>query len=494
MFRRAILTSLCLLTLAACGDSGNGDLHVAYADSRENLLETGVRLSPGGQTLRAALQSGLVALNPEGEIVPALAESWIVTDDGRSYIFRLRDERWPDGSAMTAQSVRDLLARRLDQLDGTSLGLDLVQVDEVRAMAGRVIEIRLEGVQPALLQLLAQPELGLAPNGESTGAMTIDELVGKNSLRLSLRPPEQRGLPEEEDWADYARPLILRAEGIAEAAQMFDSGDIDILLGGTINGLPFVDVGPLSRGTVRLDPAIGLFGLHVRRARGPLADAGVREGIAMALDRPALLQAFSIGGWSPTTRIVPPGLPDDPGLIPERWEDTPIAELRSRAGGRVAAWRAGSGENTGEALYPVTIAMAQGPGFDRLLDRLSNQFRTIGLDLRRVEKATDADILLVDSVARYASPSWFLNQFNCSLKRGLCNSGADALVAQAASEPDPAERARLLAEAEAQMTISNIYIPFGPPLRWSLVRGNMEGFAINPWAFHPLPDLAQIPR
>ena len=104
------------------------------------------------------------------------------------------------------------------------------------------------------------------------------------------------------------------------------------------------------------------------------------------------------------------------------------------------------------------------------------------------------DNRLVDRVARYPAPRWFLNQFNCSLRRGLCSEEADALSAQAVNETMPAENARLLAEAEAELTLANVYIPFGPPLRWSLVRGNVRGFSANQWAFHPLPDMAEIPR
>ena len=55
-------------------------------------------------------------------------------------------------------------------------------------------------------------------------------------------------------------------------------------------------------------------------------------------------------------------------------------------------------------------------------------------------------------------------------------------------------RATLIAEAEAALTLANVYIPFGSPLRFSLVRGDVDGFSGNAWAFHPLPPLAVIPR
>jgi hypothetical protein len=48
--------------------------------------------------------------------------------------------------------------------------------------------------------------------------------------------------------------------------------------------------------------------------------------------------------------------------------------------------------------------------------------------------------------------------------------------------------------AEGLLSAANIYIPIGAPLRWSMVRGTVDGFASNAWAWHPLPDMATIPR
>ena len=62
------------------------------------------------------------------------------------------------------------------------------------------------------------------------------------------------------------------------------------------------------------------------------------------------------------------------------------------------------------------------------------------------------------------------------------------------SEPDPAKRAGLLEDAEAALTLANIYIPLGNPIRWSLLRGGHSGFAANPRGWHPLGPLAQSPK
>ena len=479
------------MLLASCSGGSDGAVDIVFIDSESNLQAEGLRLSEGGQAVRGATDAGLVALNEAGEVVPALAESWIVTDDGLSFIFRLRNDSWPDGSPLTAQSVRTAMVRVLDQLDGTSLALDLAPIEEVRAMAGRVIEVRLKGPEPALLQLLAQPELALNRDGESVGEMTISE--ANDGLELSMKPPGQRGLPEDEEWQDDVRPLRLFAREGAAAVDAFYNGDVDLVLGGQVGYLPLIDLGPLSRGTARLDPALGLFGLQVRRANGPLADRGVREAIAMALDRDALAALFNVGGWTPTTRIVAPGMPHDAGLVEERWTGAELAELRARAGGRVLEWRAAQADG-GETAPVVTVHLGEGPGYDLLLRELSMQLGSIGLDLQSADSADQADLVLVDRVARYAGPRWFLNQFACSLGRGLCSEDADILVEQALEQRDTQTRNLLLAEAEDALTQTNAFIPFGSPLRWSLVRGDMDGFAANVWAYHPLPEFARIPR
>src|SRR6188508_3742874 len=92
------LFALVLVTLALAGCGRNdGAVQIAVIDTPEQLFAGGVRLSAGAQHLRAATGAGLVTLNAQGEVIPALADRWIVTDDGRSFIFRLRDGTWPDG-------------------------------------------------------------------------------------------------------------------------------------------------------------------------------------------------------------------------------------------------------------------------------------------------------------------------------------------------------------------------------------------------------------
>src|SRR5215218_10507886 len=90
--RRLMSASLAAtLLLAGCGDQNSGITRVAAIGPTPKLVETvSAPLSPGDALLRANMAQGLVRLDERGQVVPGLAERWNVSDDGLSYIFRLK--------------------------------------------------------------------------------------------------------------------------------------------------------------------------------------------------------------------------------------------------------------------------------------------------------------------------------------------------------------------------------------------------------------------
>lgn len=472
--------------LSACGPSGpEGAVRVAIISDGTEIESTGMRLSPAGQHFRAATREGLVAIDETGQIIPALAERWIVTEDGLSYIFRLRNSDWPDGSEMSADDIQTGLQSALRQLRGTSLGLDLAKIDEIRAMTGRVIEVRLTSPMPDFLRLLAQPELGFANDELGAGPMRVLSASDEAKITLEALPLEARGLPSRENWESSARELILQALPAAQAVEAFSAGDVDLVLNGQIADLPLADTGPLTRGTVRLDAALGIFGLIVRNERGILSEPALREAIAMAIDRTDLMQPFNIGGWRSATWIFPLDLAGEAGPQSERWSGLSMQERRSIALRRVEAWERGRSE-----AARLRIKLPDGPGSDVLFRQLEQDFAQVGIAAVRATEDSGADLELVDRLARYYSPRWFLNQLNCRLEIGLCSEQADDLVEQSIFEASPQAKQQLLLQAQAELIRSNVFIPLGAPVRWSLVRGDIQGFEENAWGLHPLFQLA----
>lgn len=441
----------------------------------------------GAEAVRGATIEGLVGFDAEGRIVPALADRWIVTDDGQSYIFRLRDGTWADGSPLTGETARTALRQALAAARGTSLGPDLAVADEVRAMASRVVEIRLSRPFPDFLQLLGRPELGLLHRGRGAGPMALQRRDG--IALLTPIAPEKRGLPAVRDWSKQIRTLRLSGEAARQAIQRFDADRAIVVLGGTFDHWPELAEVRLPAAMVRIDPVVGLFGLAVDHRDGFLADAENREAIAMAIDREALATALRAPGWTPTTRLVSPGTDGDTSLVAERWAEQPIAARRAVAASRVTRWRARHGDVT------LRIALPGGLGSDILFTRLSADLAAAGFKPVRRREGEAADLRLVDRTASYPRADWFFAQLSCVARPRACSPAADARYAAARDLADPAARARGLAEAEAELLRANDFVPLGTPLRWSLAAPDTAGFAVNRGGVHALLPLAlRAPR
>src|SRR5690625_2847624 len=67
-----------------------------------------------------SMYEGLTAQNADGEIIPALATEWSVSDDGRTWRFKLREGvKFHDGSEFNAEAVKFTYDRLLDPATGS---------------------------------------------------------------------------------------------------------------------------------------------------------------------------------------------------------------------------------------------------------------------------------------------------------------------------------------------------------------------------------------
>ena len=481
---RAAAALLLLPALAACGGDRDAPLALAVIGDSAARSQPGVRLLPADELVRGATAQGLVGFDELGRVIPALADRWIVTDDGLSYIFRLREGNWANGTPLSGATARTALRRAIDAQRNAPLGQDVAGIEEIRTMAGRVIELRLAAPNPDLLQVLAQPEFALIHDGLGTGPYRLIRR-GKQASLVPV-PPARLGLPQPEKREAGPRAVALSVLPAARAVERFRDGDVDVVLGGGFGDFPLTTKLGLARGSLQADPVIGLFGLAFAHGDGFLATLENREAVALAIDRDALAKAMGVSGWALSTRIVSAGMEGDSGTIGERWSNLSLDQRRAAAAARVGRW---------SAARPIRlrIALPLGPGADVLFSRLSEDLAAVGLTAVRVREGGEADLRLVDRVARYARANWFLARLSCAARQGLCSPAADALAARARAATDPAARGALLAEAETTLTAANVYVPLGAPLRWALVRGN-PGYSANRFGIHPLMSLAARTR
>lgn len=490
---------LTALLLAACGGSGD------KAPRAELRVDT---LAPLDEAVADATQVGLVDLDSNGQVVPALATSWRVSDDGRSIIFRLRDAQWEDDRPVTAGDVvavyrrvlakgskhpfRDLLAgieNAPEVLAGRRAAKSLGIADPLP----NIVELRLAAPQPTVLQLLAHPSMAVARRGDpppANGAFRIEE------LKPGLARLERNDSYFDADGVAPGRVTLNAASDPVAAIARFRRGETDIVTGGMTVGLGEARTVP---GALQLDPAWGVYGYVANVRRGPLADSRLRRALAMALDRDAITsRLFAIPAMAAVTGLAPAGLPSDPDPPRADWSDW-LPEARLAEAQRLMA-EAGYGPQK-----PLVVRVIMPPGREHgaVLAAAAAQWSPLGVivmavtrsgaALDRLATRGDYDLALVERFAPAGAPLFFLDPFRCGAASGACNREADRLLDEARTAADLTQRVQLIRRAGQLMVDDTPAIMLFSPVRWSLVDRRISGWSPNALGAHPLSRLDKLP-
>ena len=472
---RFLLLAAALLA-AGCDDAETGPVRVSAIGTPPQLRNPNLQpLDPPSAFLVEAVAEGVVRFDAQGQVEPALAQSWIVSDDGLRYTFRLRRNSWADGSPVTAEQVAMRLRAAASRASRNPLKPVLGGIENVVAMTDRVLEISLRGPRPNLLELLAQPEMAIILNGRSAGPYAI---VAADAGLVALALPE-RG--DEEDPIELpVREIMLRGEPAAIAVARFAEDEADLTVGGTAGDLPLARAAGLPANRLVLDPAQGLFGLSFSAAaEGPLADPAVRRALSMAVDRAAIVATLAVPALQPRTSLVPAVAEELPRPTQPDWAASPMPMRRQQAAQVIAG--------LAEPLR-VRVAMRDGPGYRLVFAHLRRDWRLIGVEAVRVGPQEQAELRLIDAVAPAGLASWYLRHFSCDSGR-ICDAAADQALEAARLARRGVDRRTQFAIADQILTAATPFIPIAAPVRWSLVSPRLTGFRPNRFARHPAGTL-----
>ena len=471
---RFVLPAAALL-VSGCDDPETGPVRVSAIGGPPQLRNPNLQpLDPPSAFLIEAVAEGLVRFDASGEIEPALAQSWIVSDDGLRDTFRIRRASWSDGSRVTAEQVAMRLRAAASRASRSPLKPVLGAIENVVAMTDRVLEISLRGPRPNLLQLLAQPEMAILLNNRTAGPYAIAAAEG-DLVRLVMRESGENEDPRDRELAD----IDLRGEPAAFAVARFAQAEADLATGGTLGDLPLARAARLPANRLVFDPTPGLFGLAFTAGEGPLADPAVRRAMSMAVDRQAIAATLAAPLLQPRTSLMPPVADELRRPAQPDWAASPMPMRRELAARTIAG--------LAEPLR-VRVAMPDGPGYRLLFAHLRRDGRLIGIEAVRVGPQAAAELKLIDAVAPAALASWYLRHFTCDTGR-VCDPAADEALAAARLARRGADRRAQFAVADRILTEATPFVPIGSPVRWSLVSPRLTGFRPNRFARHPAGTL-----
>lgn len=493
--RAMTLSAACALLLGACGSSETD--------------EPPLRVDAVGAVATEAMiaestVAGLTARDAEGRIVPGLAQSWRVSDDGLSIVFRLRDAVFVGGRPVTAADVVGSVERARKGASGIIARDLLTGVTRVSAPLSDVVELRLSTPQPELLELLATPPLAVRYRGRQSQAGPFTS--APEPVEPGAAAPA--GEPAERPVRLTRNPDYFAAESVGIAAatvrrstpdiaiQRFNRGESDLVLGGQLEGLGSARV-TARRETLRLEQPRASLLLLVNQTRGKLSDLGVRNALQLVVNRDALGPAlFGSQAARPVLGLVPGTVLAYAAPNPD-WAGLPLVARQEEARRLLAE----AGIDPVASRLRLVVSVSASPADDRLMTAIAADFAAVGIDFVLIRRSPreharavaqgEFELALVRRASPINSPLPFLMPNRCGANRhGVCLPEADALLKRSWTAATLAERMAAIAAAERLWVEDGASIGLVQPVDWSLVSPRITGFSTNPSAVHALRHLS----
>ena len=501
----------------------------APAPAPQNTLHRGIGSDPDSLDPHKtdALQSfavlrdlgeGLLAYDGHTVLIPGVAESHTISDDGLRYTFKLRDNaRWSNGDAVTADNFV-YAYRRLADPATAALYVDSVTAIKnanpviagelepdtlgVTAIDSLTLEIVLEQPTPYFLALLTHPSMhpihepSVKAHGDAFARP--GNLVTNGAYRLTgLRPGAIVELERNDYYWDNANTAIDRVhyhvlpEPMSEYNR-FRSGELHVT-----DSVPtdiFEQVQQDFPDELRIATSFSVYYYGYNVTRPPFKDSPeLRRALSMAIDRNVLVEKITGRGEQPAYSWVPPGIAG--------YESAELPFAGSSQEQRVEQARrlyraAGYGEdnplevelryNTSDTHQRIALAIQamwrDALGFEATL--INEEFRVLLANMRAREVT---QVFRSSWNGPYLDAQPFLTVFESdspSNLAGWSSAEYDDLMQRAAAQTNPDMRRRYLEEAERLLLIEQPLIPLYFYVSKHLVSTDVAGWTDNILDYH----------
>ncbi|MGP0174097.1 ABC transporter substrate-binding protein [Pseudomonas sp. NCHU5208] len=473
------------------------------------------------------LMNRLVEFDAEqGKLLPSLARSWSVSDDGLVYDFQLRDDvqfhhstDFTPSRNLNAQDVLFSFQRMLDpqhpwhkvaasgyphaqsmQWPSLIAKIEAPDAHRVRITLNRrdatflaTLSMGFASIYPAeyadkLLAAGTPEKLNSAPIG--SGPFVFERFQKDAVVRYRANPDYFGGKPAMDKVVFAITP------DSNVRLQKLRRGECQIALSPKPQDVQAIadDTKLKSAQTAAFMTAF----VAINSQHPPLDKPLVRQAINLAFDKASYVKAVFEGSAEPANGPYPPntwsyaselpGYPHDPDKARAL-----LAEAGLQDGFKTTIWTRPSGSllnpnpNLGAQLLQADLAKV---GIDA-------EIRVIEWgELIRRAKAGEHDLLFMGWAGDNGDPDNFLTpQFACaSVQSGLnfaryCNETLDKLIAEGKTSSDQAKRSRLYHQAQKIIQEQALWLPLAHPTAFALLSARVQGYQVSPFGRQ---DFAQV--
>ena len=291
----------------ACGTQkttrkDSNEIVVGIAQDMGDSLNPYQMTAAGTKEILTNVYEGLYKVAPSGDYIPAVAESYTVSEDGLTYVFKLRDGvKFHNGAALTADDVLYSFKTCKDITVDSSLPAVLEGIQ--MSVNGSEITVVLPAANNDFIAYVSM--VYIIPSGSSDSCATAP--VGTGPFKYVSRSVQENIVFErfEEYWGEKAALAKVTCKIYEDATALvaaINAGAIDLCAHMTLD-----QVGGLGENYTVLEGTMNLVqALYLNNAREPFNDIKVRQAICYAIDVDAILKLTADGhGTKLGTSIYP---------------------------------------------------------------------------------------------------------------------------------------------------------------------------------------------
>lgn len=277
--------------------------------------------NPSQLFAQSMVYESLVSYQDGGELKPHLAESWEISEDGKEYLFHLRqDVKFTDGSSFNAEIVKKNFDAILTNVDVHSWLGFISKIAKTEVIDEYTFKLTLtEAYYPTIQELaVVRPvrflgEAGFPQDGDTSKG--VEKPVGTGPWVLEEYKVDEFAVfkRNEEYWGELPSVERIKVKVIPDAETRvlaFEKGELDLIYGeGVISIDSFKQLEATDSYETSISEPVATRQLVMNTNKEQLSDLRVRQALHYGFNKQAMVEGVTSGMEEKADYILPTNLP-----------------------------------------------------------------------------------------------------------------------------------------------------------------------------------------